>query len=302
MNITVGEESGLKRISLKEDIPFSNLLRGYAIEDLLFRIYGREYRDYFWLANPGAIGMDAYREGKDESLRFFYQKSERKIFGDETCPGQPLSRSLLERFVQDGLKTELVENLMWTGMVVEDTNGFVLHLKAHHEDMVVSLRVYVTNLEGSSLAPQRERFMPFSSKGELVILTYSVENALSEALYEIMDKLELVSSMEPFYTVNAIIRSQAVSGRHIVEEMLRLKPFDEKFYRGKRMDQLESYQSYTYMRKRWDQYLKRENLKAEAWTVVMERILKFAQPLWKALCAQEVFFDDWMPELERFLG
>jgi hypothetical protein len=28
----------------------------------------------------------------------------------------------------------------------------------------------------------------------------------------------------------------------------------------------------------------------------------FLRPVWNAMCRDEVFFGDWMPELERFLG
>ena len=56
------------------------------------------------------------------------------------------------------------------------------------------------------------------------------------------------------------------------------------------------------MDKKWQQYEKRQGRAPEEWAEILERIMKFLGPTWKALCENEIFFDDWMPELERFLG
>lgn len=55
------------------------------------------------------------------------------------------------------------------------------------------------------------------------------------------------------------------------------------------------------MRKRWDKSCKKVNVDA-AWEDALGLIIGFIEPLWNALCANEIFFDDWMPELGRFLG
>ena len=34
----------------------------------------------------------------------------------------------------------------------------------------------------------------------------------------------------------------------------------------------------------------------------LDLILAFAGPVWNCLCDNEIFCDDWMPELGRFLG
>ena len=56
------------------------------------------------------------------------------------------------------------------------------------------------------------------------------------------------------------------------------------------------------MKKRWQQYEKIHLKEKEEWECVLNRIMTFISPVWKALCEDEIFVDDWMPELERFLG
>ena len=70
----------------------------------------------------------------------------------------------------------------------------------------------------------------------------------------------------------------------------------------KRMEQITSYKEYGYMKKKWMQYCRTRNGEVVSWEQLMDRLLIFLTPLWKALCEDEIFFDDWMPELGRFLS
>lgn len=62
---------------------------------------------------------------------------------------------------------------------------------------------------------------------------------------------------------------------------------------------------YPYMKKRWEKFCRHsaiagtETLK---WEEEMECFHHFLGDMWEAVCRDEVFFGDWMPELARFLG
>ena len=133
-------------------------------------------------------------------------------------------------------------------------------------------------------------------------MCYSKENILSENLFEMMRKLELVSDMAVYDNINEIIKNQTISGRHIMEELQACAKKEPKVLNMKRLNQVASYRNYGYMKKRWQQYAKRNKKKSEEWEDVLDRILKFTEPVWRAVCNNEIFFDDWMPDLERFLG
>ena len=75
----------------------------------------------------------------------------------------------------------------------------------------------------------------------------------------------------------------------------------------RRLEQLGGYRSYTYMKKRWNRYCKRQDKLSEhhdsaGWEETLDLILDFLTPVWSAFCNDEIFYDDWMPELGRFLG
>ena len=72
-----------------------------------------------------------------------------------------------------------------------------------------------------------------------------------------------------------------------------------------RAEQIFSYRDYPYMKKRWEKFCRHsaiagtETLK---WEKEMECFHHFLGDMWEAVCRDEVFFGDWMPELARFLG
>ena len=67
------------------------------------------------------------------------------------------------------------------------------------------------------------------------------------------------------------------------------------------MKEILSYRDYSYMRKRWEKYLRHRKKKEPAWTEVMQVLEQFLPQMWSTLCRDEIFFGDWMPDLQRFL-
>jgi len=117
-----------------------------------------------------------------------------------------------------------------------------------------------------------------------------------------MDKLELIGDMGSYYRVYQILRSQPLSGRYVLEELTVLTDNAPKVKTERRLEQIAGYRDYAYMRKRWEKYLRNHGQQSVPWAEVLELILEFLRPIWHSLCSNEIFFDDWMPELGRFLG
>ena len=131
---------------------------------------------------------------------------------------------------------------------------------------------------------------------------YSPESELSYDLFAIMDKLELIGSMGSYYDAYRLLRTQPLSGRYVLEELTVLTAASPKMRKEQRLKQLDEYRAYTYMRKRWEKYLRNHGLAEVPWEDAINLILVFVSPIWESLCRNEIFFDDWMPELGRFLG
>lgn len=292
-----------KEKSEKEHILISDLLYGYAVENLMIRLSSSSFKEYLWLTNEEALGEEAYRKKTKDSLEFLYVESEKKIYQSGLAAGQPFSQDLLEFFLNE-LFAEIDETqILWNHSVHSMEKGAYVLLTATYMDMQVPLTMRIEVAHLTTEHPKRKELKRlFEEKKPLEFLSYSKESSLSEALFEIMRKLELISDMESYYVANEIIKSQSISGRHILEDFKSMGEKEPKVVSMKRLEQLKTYKTYGYMKKKWQQYVRTHKVEAEEWEVVMDRILNFTGPLWKALCENEIFFDDWMPELGRFLG
>ena len=80
MKHTIIEKAALKAKSEETGIPFSNLLAGYVLEELMYLIEDSPFSLFLWLKNSGALGVEQYRKKNlltpvaDESV-FFLQST-----------------------------------------------------------------------------------------------------------------------------------------------------------------------------------------------------------------------------------
>ncbi len=288
--------------SEKDNIPLSDLLYGYAVEDLLVRIGKSTFRDYLWLTNEDALGESAYKKKVKTSLDYIYVETAKKNLSEKIVAGQAFGSEVVTLFLNQLFLEEDV-TMHWECERKEIVNGVHLLFTCTYMGLKVPVSVRIHTAHISSQRPkEKDRKCLFEEKKKYTYLSYSKEGVLAESLFEIMRKLELISNMEMYDVVNEIIKTQPVSGRHILEDFKNLGEKEPKVVAMKRLEQLASYKEYAYMKKKWQQYARNHRENADNWEDVMERILQFIGPLWKALCENEIFFDDWMPELGRFLG
>lgn len=302
MKVGVNEAQELKRLAEEKQLPFANLLRTYVLEDLMLRIYSSDYRDLLLLRDDGMFGEEACRRGGEESLSFYYQQSAKPFLENRLLPGQRLCVRLMENFVEKIFLPENAANIRWTGEVIPASPAIRISLMAVHKEMTVPVTAEITALSEGHQCPERRVLQRLATSGkELAYWKYSAENQLSVDLFQMMDKLELIGDMGAYYRTYRTLLTQPLSGRHIAEGLARLAEQSPQVKREYRLEQLKGYRSYAYMRRRWNQYLKRRRAESAAWEEALDLILAFLTPVWESFCRDEIFFDDWMPELGRYM-
>ncbi len=288
--------------SEKEGIPVSDILYGVAVEDLLGRIEKSSFYEFLWLTDEQAVGIEAYKKKSKDRIEFLYVESGKKNYLSRAVAGQAFDLDVLALLLEE-LFSEVDPEAQWEYMVADSANGKSLHLTYTHLGMQVPVSVYIrTTVVKTLKRKQKELPRLLDERKHCTYLCYSKESILAESLFEIMRKLELISDMEAYAEANQILKEYSISGRYILEEFFAMAENEPKVKSMKRIEQIASYKNYGYMKKRWQQYERNHKLQKEDWESVVDRILKFQEPVWKALCEDEIFFDDWMPELERFLG
>lgn len=298
-----------KEKSIKDQIPLSDMLYGYAVENIMLRLENSSFREYLWLTNEQAIGEEACKKTVKERLDFFYIESGKRNLLSKRTAGSTfqteLVRGLVEEVFHEPNKFSQTEygELLWECEISEEEKKATLYLNCSYMGLKIPVTVEIVVAKMGSQRPKtKERKLMFDERKTYSYYSYSRESMLSESIFEMMRKLELISNMEVYDTINEILKNQTISGRHVVEELKIMGGNEPKVISMKRLEQITSYRTYGYMKKKWQQYVRNHKATSEEWEVVMERILSFLTPLWKALCENEIFFDDWMPELGRFLG
>lgn len=295
-----------KEKSRKDNIALSDLLYGYVVEDLMIRITKSSFYNYLWLTNERALGEVAYKKVSKESISFLYMEHPKVFMKQTKEAGDHLDKELLEDFFKEifsGDVKGIDERIVWS-YSYEITDSMIrLGLQARLMEMQVPVNVSIESEVFHVQQPKKKELaLLFEEKKTCTYFSYSKESVLTESLFEIIHKLELISNMEHYDVVNEILMTQSVSGRHVLEELKEMTEKSPKMISMKRMEQITSYKEYGYMKKKWMQYCRTRNGEVVSWEQLMDRLLIFLTPLWKALCEDEIFFDDWMPELGRFLS
>lgn len=300
MKVGINDAQELKELALKKGLPFANLLRTYVLEDLMVRIYSSDYQENLWLKDDHMFGESGCRRGGEHVLFFYYLESARPIPEGKLVPGQKLGAGLMESFAGEILLPENAAQIQWESKVLEE--GAVLELLAVYKEMKVPVTLKIHAIVPEHQKSERKILERVAAPGgELAYRKYSSENQLSADLFQIIDKLELITDMGAYDRSYRILRTQPLSGRHIMEELAELAERTPQVKNERRLEQLGGYRTYAYMRKRWNQYAKRRGGEAVSWEDVLDLVLALVGPIWQSLCRNEIFLDDWMPELGRYM-
>lgn len=302
-----------KEKSQKEGMTLADILYGYAIEDIMQRIGKSSFHEYLWLANENALGKEAYCRKRKRRLEFFYIEKEKKFFHTETQAGDTFGKSILDLLEREIFPETVVSeklaldkkdtDICWQSQIKRNETMAEISLVGTFLDMRVPVTLWIdATAVSNKKAKEKKRLFFIDEKKSFSYFSYTKESILAEDLFEIMRKLELLSDMGCYDRVNEILKTYAISGRYIIEDFKSMGQKEPKVVSMKRWQQLSAYKSYGYMKKKWQRYAKNYRKDYDDWETVMGRVEKFLGPIWKALCEDEIFLDDWMPELERFLG
>lgn len=303
MKQNVIDSTFLKRKSEEFGLPFSNLLAGYVLEEVVHLLYESEFRDSLWLTNSQILGLEQYRRKNDLILKFKYKEDAKKIQTGKLVPGQKLSRMLGLAMIALVFGADQNSKISWKGNAVEKENRVEVYLNASLEEMEVPVYLVIEPIAYQNLIPEKKKLqMTLNSKKTITYFQYPFETVLAENLFEVMEKMELVPDMGTFAVIDTILSEQAMNGRHVVDILTKLCEAKPVVKNEARLQEIAAYADYSYMQKRWEKYVRHHKEKMTSWKEVMKKFQSFMKPIWHAVCQDEIFFDDWMPGLGRYLG
>ena len=273
------------------NIPFSNLLAGFVLEEFMLRFSASEFKDRVLLRNGYMFGLEQYRKKNILKLDFFCE------------PDENIPEKLLQMYLEKKEKCPV----RWKGTVTLQQSGACMELQGQFEEMKVPVTANIHFMHLGKNWGLVEKEIPFLMDGTVKIVwkEFPAELVLAKQIFVILRDMELIPDMEIYREVFFILKYETLSGRHVcelLEDMCKTGGMDPDM---ERVEQIFSYRDHPYMKKRWEKFCRHsaitgtETLK---WEEEMERFSHFLGDMWKAVCKDEVFFGDWMPELARFLG
>lgn len=303
----------LRHISDEKKLSYSDVLWQYVKQDFLWRINNAGLGKVLWLQKP------YFATG--EKLTFYYVYGSQSGRAEDN--GAPFD--VLRNIIIGNAGLNSHSDVVWTDTVsskqaakasanAPDGSDIkpLIHtwnLSAMCDGEKVPFAVRLERLDEADAGVPMTKNIVFMNSfyGDADVCIFSPESRLGEQLFEIMDKLELVSDMKPYGDAYEILKRYSVSGRQIIDIFKVRAKNKPKTVSMHRLEQVYGYRSYAYMRKRWEQYCKRLTGQQKAyvnagWEETLDLILDFLTPVWRAFCNDEIFYDDWMPELGRFLG
>lgn len=284
----------LKEKSIEYQIPFADLLEVFLQETLMFQILETGFAKRLWLKGREDFSIDGYRKEWQKPLHFVYGQ-------DEGKEQQVLDEKWITGFAEE-IRAKGEQHIRWSCSMEKEEQGYLVYITGEWEEMKVPLVIRISPLVYHAAKPEKQKLQSvFFEKKCAVYQHFPVETYLAEQLFSILKFLELIPSMEVYDTTFRLLKKETVDGRHIYETLSFFCEKEEVIPQEKRIEMLESYDTYTYMKKRWEKYVRKQGMENVSWETVLHRIVLFLRPVWNAMCRDEVFFGDWMPDLERYL-
>ena len=128
-----------------------------------------------------------------------------------------------------------------------------------------------------------------------------VEQRLIEDFLYILEKMELNNELFCYLDVYEILGQNGFDARKIQEQLMLYLQERHLNYEKKRLQTVTDYRNYTYMKRKWKSFLKREKRREPSWEEIVDRIDHFFSPIWVAAFEDRLYIGDWMPELNRYL-
>lgn len=287
-------EAAVKVKSEELHIPFSNLLPAAIVEYMLLCLSESEYVGKLWLKNSSSLGLESYQRKPVFTLSFYYDGGRDGVFPEERM--QEMLCFLITKYQEKEMKT--APSLT----VIEEEKCYQADITVTMGMMEIPIVLRVELMEDTHMQPHDGELRLFMQNNHVIhFMQYPSEQVLTECFVTILEKMELINDLSVYYDIYAIAKKEAIDGRRVQQQITEIGEKRALVFRAERFEKILRYKDYTYMKKKWKTYLKREKKMLPSWEEVMNLMEQFFAPLYQAVISDSIFLGDWMPELMRYL-
>lgn len=287
-------KTALQEKSAELDLPMERLFLGYVMEQLAVKLSESERGTQLLLKNPDVLGLSGLGKGSSHRLYYMYVKQ----------PHDHFNKSDFAIFLKKTIKWEMQTNIVWSWRSSMEGDRLIVELLAVLDDMRMPVELIVDPVDEGSFAHAFGEYslrLIMENNKTCTLVVYPARELFFDDLREALTKLELIGDMavyERMYETLAILDFEGRQFQKSLEQLCleHAIVMDEVRYR-----QMERYQTYPYMKKKWKSYLSKQRKRTPTWEEVYGRFWSFLMPPWDASLHEMVYLGSWMPELRRYL-
>ena len=169
-------------------------------------------------------------------------------------------------------------------------------LEGIRTSFVVKLKIYDTESPWGPRKPREMRGYTGLNRMDGVYCLCTEEN-LVDKLNNIVSSGEIINNMRDYYDLGRIVTTVNLDGHRLIECLDRVEVRPEEL-----VGELEALSSNNNLHKRWRAWSRDNHINNFDYMDIFKSLKMIFSPLVSSYMANEVFFGEWVPELNRFIG
>lgn len=177
-----------------------------------------------------------------------------------------------------------------------------IHLKITERPYHIPFEIEIIPYKGEIREFQEKVFRGRErEEQEITYFMLTPEEYISRSFYEIMDNLELIGNLSWYREIYDILLKEVIIGKKVSQSFGQLLMECPIPLLKTRLDIINEYEDYGYMKKRWEIQNSREGIYGPSWSQVIQLLVKFFTPILEMALRDEIFIGDWIPQFGRYL-
>lgn len=270
------------------------LLAGYVMEQLVLKLSESERGERLLLKNPGVLGMSGVGRGGSRRLYYAYVKRSDEVF----------RKADFAVFLKNTIKWETETNIAWSWRSHMEGSRLIVELLAVLDDMRMPVELVIDPVNEGSFCYSAGEYtvrQVMENNKTCTIAVYPAQEMFFDDLEEVLTKLELIGDMAVYARIYEMLGVLDFEGRKFQRSLEKFCEEHQIIMDEVRYAQMERYQTYPYMAKKWKAYLKKQKKSEPTWEEVYGRFWSFLMPPWAASLQGLIYLGSWIPDLGRYL-
>lgn len=275
-------------------LPLEWMLAGYVMQQLAVELAESERGGRLLLKNPGVLEMSGFGRNGANRLYYVYVKQ----------PGEIFSKADFAVFLKNTIKWDTQTNITWSWRSRAEGSKLIVELVAVLDEMRMPVELVVDAVEEGAFAyPVGEYPVRLLMENNKIcrIAVYPLAEIFFDDLGEVLTKLELIGDMAVYERIYETLGVLNFEGRQFQKSFENYCAEHAIALDEVRYGQMERYQTYPYMEKKWKSYLKKKKRNAPSWENVYGRFWSFLMPPWDAHLHGLIYLGSWISDLGRYL-